>query len=283
MKTLSLIIAFAGLQLAAISQTVRVTNIIGRARVVGDVSPTQARAEALNDAKLNALRAAGIEEKISCYQSQTTDQQDDDNKQNFQSHIQSDILGAVKFDTVIAEGMVTDSLSNVYYQVKIDAEVDPYTPAAETTVEPEHDHEKINPKVENQPQQPSTTDYNYGNGDSYSGQFVNGKRDGYGTYRWANGAQYTGYYTNGLRNGPGVYYGAHGKVMSGVWANGVFTQYQNFTYCYKTRGNKTSGSGTYTQIANNTETVTPPTPQEKLDNDQHNFAQDVDAQQQKMQ
>ncbi|HTB30541.1 MAG TPA: hypothetical protein VK808_00850 [Bacteroidia bacterium] len=277
MRTLILIMAAASFQLAAYSQTVRVTNITGRAPVTGDVSPNQARKEALDDAKLNALKSAGIEEKISCYQSLNTDQVNDDNNQSFQSHIQSDILGAVKFDTVISEGMVTDSDSHVYYQVCINAEVTPYVPQPETTV-------KVITREEVQPQTqspPAKTNFSYNNGDSYSGQFANGGRNGYGTYRWANGSQYTGYYKNGMRDGPGVYYGSNGKVMTGIWTNGIFTKYQSFA---GSQGSYTSSAGSYGTGSQNTNgTVTEPSPQDKLSNDQSNFAHDVDTQEQKIQ
>jgi hypothetical protein len=287
MKPLILIIAVISFQLSAFSQMVRVTNITGRAKVTGDVSPNQARKEALDDAKLNALKAAGIEEKISCYQSLNTDQVNDDNNQTFQSHIQSDILGEVKFDTVIAEGMVTDSNSNVYYQVSINALVTPYAPEPETTVSASTTVTPVNvfTKPRPQPVAPAKSNCNYGNGDTYSGQFAAGERNGYGTYRWANGSQYTGYYKNGMRNGPGVYYGSNGKVMTGIWNNGVFTRYQSFADC---QGSYCSSNGTrgrsYGTCTQNTEnTLAQPTPEDKLSNDENNFSQEVDTQQQKIQ
>jgi len=279
MKTLCLTLTIACFQLSGICQSIRVTNIKGRAPVTGDVSPNQAREEALNDAKLNALKAAGIEEKISCYQSLNTNQVNDNNDQSFQSHIQSDILGAVKFDTVIAEGMITDSDNHVYYQVSIDAEVTTYTPPIVTTTQTDNTTTTCQPTV--RPQH-IKTDYKYDNGDCYSGQFANGKRDGYGSYHWANGSQYIGYYKNGVRNGPGVYYGSNGKTMTGIWTNGVFTKYEYFA---TTRGT-TSGGFTRNYDANgqsNNNTVAPLSPQDKLSNDQSNFAQDVETEQQKIQ
>lgn len=39
--------------------------------------------------------------------------------------------------------------------------------------------------------------YSFGNGDSYEGEFLNGKMHGHGTYRLKNGAQYEGTFSNG--------------------------------------------------------------------------------------
>jgi hypothetical protein len=297
MKTLIIIAAAVSLQFAATCQAVRVTNITGRAAITGNTCPNQARKEALDDAKLNALKAAGIAEKISCYQSLQTDQQDNDNNQSFQSHIQSDILGDVKYDSIVSEGMFKDTNNIVYYQVTIDALVTPYAPDPvipyTTDVTP---YKKIKrpPPTPIQPAQNCTSDCRYNNGDMYTGQFANGRRNGYGTYHWANGAQYTGYYKDGQRDGPGVFYGSNGKVMTGIWSNGIFTRYQSFALCqgpYANRNNYSGygNTGSYgTTVNNNYNNVqqqqqqTPPTPQQKLDNDQSNFAQDVDTEQQKI-
>jgi hypothetical protein len=275
MKTLILILAVISYPLLAICQTVRVTNITGQAQVTGNISPDEARKEALDDAKLNALKGAGIEEKISCYQSLSTDQVNDNDNQSFQSHIQSDMLGAVKFDTIISEGMVRDSNSNVFYRVRINALVTTYLSDPLTTVS--------TGKIINKPASPDNkNECYYFNGDTYSGQLHGSKRNGYGTYVWANGSQYTGYYKNGLRNGPGVYYGSNGKILSGFWTNDRFTQYQIFpsgqtAYTQRSHIN-TNSSGTGMQA-----NVAQPSPQNKLNNDQNNFAQQVEAEQQKIQ
>ncbi len=86
----------------------------------------------------------------------------------------------------------------------------------------------------------------YSNGDQYSGEFVNGKYNGNGTYIWANGDRYegefmdgqidgagrltffgTGQYWEGLfisgqiSSGSGVFYwGSNGDKFDGQWLNG---------------------------------------------------------------
>jgi hypothetical protein len=43
----------------------------------------------------------------------------------------------------------------------------------------------------------------FANGDRYSGDYVNGKPNGFGTYTWANGSYYEGEFKNGLKHGKG--------------------------------------------------------------------------------
>ena len=59
-------------------KTSKVIEIKGTAFISGDVSPNQAKIQALNDAKINALKAAGIEENINSYQLLFTSEQKKD-------------------------------------------------------------------------------------------------------------------------------------------------------------------------------------------------------------
>lgn len=58
--------------------------------------------------------------------------------------------------------------------------------------------------------------YTYGNG-TYSGQFVNGKRQGYGVYEWSGYGIYYGFWNDGERKGYGVYVNSKGEVSDGFW------------------------------------------------------------------
>lgn len=266
MKTFILILAIIN-YIVASAQTVRVTNITGQALIQGDISPNQARKIALTNAKLNALKAAGIPEKLSCYQSLTTNQVDNSNNQSFTSHIQSDLLGAIRYDSITEEKIMLDSNSRVVYQVKINAVVTTY---AAPSVLP-------SPLLQ-QHYQSHAGVFAYYNGDTYSGQWLNGKRNGYGTYRWANGAQYTGYYLNGFRNGPGTYYFPNGQRIAGTWNNGIYNRqgYQPQQSNYAT----TSQNG-YAQphTTANTSSAKP----DKLTNDENRFSQEAEAEYQKLQ
>ena len=60
----------------------------------------------------------------------------------------------------------------------------------------------------------------YLSGDSYEGEWVDGKFQGMGTYLWKSGQKYNGYYLNGLRNGQGDFYYTSKKYYTGIWKNG---------------------------------------------------------------
>lgn len=60
------------------------------------------------------------------------------------------------------------------------------------------------------------------NGNSYAGDYKNGKPHGTGAYRWANGSTYTGAFQNGVGHGHGVMHYADGRVREGELENGKF-------------------------------------------------------------
>lgn len=43
----------------------------------------------------------------------------------------------------------------------------------------------------------------FSNGDSYTGEYKNGKPDGFGVYTWKNGSHYSGHFIAGLKQGKG--------------------------------------------------------------------------------
>lgn len=55
----------------------------------------------------------------------------------------------------------------------------------------------------------------YHNGDTFTGQFKNLKKNGHGEYTWINGNKYTGSYKNGQKHGPGEYRWANGDRYTG--------------------------------------------------------------------
>ncbi len=64
----------------------------------------------------------------------------------------------------------------------------------------------------------------WSNGDTFDGNYTDGRADGKGIYKWAarNGRVYEGEFRNGLQDGQGVYKEANGKVIyEGQWKDGV--------------------------------------------------------------
>lgn len=64
--------------------------------------------------------------------------------------------------------------------------------------------------------------YKLPNGDMYTGNWVNGNREGYGRYDWANGSYYVGEFKNNMLNGKGAFYGVDGKEMNGNFVDNNF-------------------------------------------------------------
>ena len=57
----------------------------------------------------------------------------------------------------------------------------------------------------------------YANGDSFYGEFYNGRRHGYGVYCWQNGDKWYGRYKDGYRNGYGMLVRSDNKIYYGKW------------------------------------------------------------------
>jgi hypothetical protein len=49
----------------------------------------------------------------------------------------------------------------------------------------------------------------------YRGNFLQGRREGFGTFFYLNGSQYTGYWVNNMKEGTGLYIYPDGKIFSG--------------------------------------------------------------------
>jgi hypothetical protein len=107
-------------------KTTKVDNIAGSSAVAGDVSPNTARIQALNNAKINALKAAGIDEHINSYQILFSSQLKNDYTQFFSSDIQSEIQGAVRSYKINSEKLYCKSAGEISYDVNIDATVVKY-------------------------------------------------------------------------------------------------------------------------------------------------------------
>lgn len=123
-----------GLLSTALAQkTSKHTGIVGISYVTGNLSPNDAKAQALNEAKLNALKAAGIAEDISTYQLLFTSQQKNDFTQFFSSAIQSEMRGAVQSYEITSEKMYCKNEKEIVYEVKINATVIKYDTKPDNT------------------------------------------------------------------------------------------------------------------------------------------------------
>ena len=105
---------------------VKLTGIKGTAFITGNDGPNQARAKALNDAKINALKAAGIAENINSYQTLFSSQDKNNYSQFFSSDIQSEIQGEVQECKITGENVVKKSEFEIVSELTIDATVIKY-------------------------------------------------------------------------------------------------------------------------------------------------------------
>lgn len=126
---LAFLIAF---QVSAQKQ-VKVSAIKGTAFITGDVSPNQAKLIALNDAKINALKAAGIGENIKSYQLLFSSQEKNEFSQFFSSDIQSEIQGAVSSYEITNQATFSKSDDILNIEVTIDATVIKYDTKSDNT------------------------------------------------------------------------------------------------------------------------------------------------------
>jgi hypothetical protein len=107
-------------------KTFSVSNIRGSALISGDVSPNLAKKQALNDAKINALKSAGIREHLSSYQVLFTSQQKNDYSQFFVSDIQNELQGAVQSYELKTEKTYCKNEFEIIYEITIDAVIIKY-------------------------------------------------------------------------------------------------------------------------------------------------------------
>ena len=129
---LCFLVFFVALNLSA-QKLVKVNSIKGVAFISGDVSPNQAKFLALNDAKINALKAAGIGENIKSYQLLFSSQEKNEYSQFFSSDIQSEIQGAVASYDITNQVTVKKSEIELYIEVTIDASVIKYETKPDNT------------------------------------------------------------------------------------------------------------------------------------------------------
>jgi hypothetical protein len=113
------------------SKETPVLSVVGTALVAGDVSPNMARAQALSDAKINALKKAGVGEQISSHQLLFTSEHNNDYSQFFSSDIQSEIQGTVKSYEIQSERLYCKNELEIVCEIIIDAIIIEYDSEAD--------------------------------------------------------------------------------------------------------------------------------------------------------
>ncbi len=95
LKLFFIIIGSLLFQTLTAQKTVKVYGIKGVSFVTDNITLKQARQEALNDAKMNALKAAGVIENINSYEAFVSSANNSDYSQYYSSGILSELQGAI--------------------------------------------------------------------------------------------------------------------------------------------------------------------------------------------
>ena len=120
--TLIIAMVFAG----QAQDIVKIYGCIGEATISGSTSEVEARAMALQEAKLNALRKAGVTENISSYATMFKGENGKELSEFFSTEFQSEIRGAVSSYTSREEKFI-DPINKLFtLRITMDAEVVKY-------------------------------------------------------------------------------------------------------------------------------------------------------------
>lgn len=121
--TILLATCLMGISFWVSGQQKKVQNVKGEWVISNDITPAKARENALNQAKVEALRKAGVPEKIF----ESTLQYRSDNlkvsKEKFESLVSNDMTGEILDFTITREQKRTNEFNNWMYEVWIDATV----------------------------------------------------------------------------------------------------------------------------------------------------------------
>ncbi|MGD9978105.1 MAG: DUF4384 domain-containing protein [Bacteroidales bacterium] len=105
---------------------IHITGVKGKQVIAGSINEDEAKGRALAEAKLNALKMAGVSEHIQSYDFLFKSEVGSKFDEVFMSDMQSEIRGAVKSYTMNADKGI-DEFNNFYVEVTIDADIILYT------------------------------------------------------------------------------------------------------------------------------------------------------------
>jgi hypothetical protein len=108
------------------SQIIIVKDIVGIANISGNISPYQARFDALTDAKIKSLQKAGVSENINSYQTLYTYENNNNYEEVFIDETQSQLRGNIKSFNIKNERIYCKNENEIVYEITINAEVIKY-------------------------------------------------------------------------------------------------------------------------------------------------------------
>jgi len=127
MKNFALTLLVLFTAIAHAQEVTRVENATGRQVIAGSISEDEARAKAIAQAKVDALRKAGVTEHIQSYEMLYKSEIGTRFDEVFMSDMFSEIRGAVKKYDIVKIDKGIDEFKNFYIEAIINADVILYT------------------------------------------------------------------------------------------------------------------------------------------------------------
>lgn len=112
---------------------IKIKESYGTAFISGDVSPNEAKKRALFNAKINALKSAGIVESVKSFETLFTSEFNNDYQQFYSSAIQDEIQGNILNYEIIQDTIVRKNELEFYAEVTINALVIEYKTKSDVT------------------------------------------------------------------------------------------------------------------------------------------------------
>jgi hypothetical protein len=128
----SLFIVFLISSNTTAQEVIKISRVEGIYPISKEISISKARLNAIDEAKITALKMAGVEENIASFQSLLSSQQNKDFKQYFNAQVQSEIKGSIKSIDIIEDTimLINHILS---YKITLNADVIKYKSISDPT------------------------------------------------------------------------------------------------------------------------------------------------------
>ena len=127
------LILFSCTNILIAQKKIKIKESHGTAFISGDVSPNEAKKRALFNAKINALKSAGIVESIKSFETLFTSEFNNDYQQFYSSTIQDEIQGNILNYEIIQDTIVRKNELEFYAKVTINALVIEYKTKPDVT------------------------------------------------------------------------------------------------------------------------------------------------------
>jgi hypothetical protein len=116
------LLSFSNLTLA--QKVVQIKGAVGIGEIAGRISYEEASRDALNQAKIEALKKAGVSEHLQSYENLYRSEVNNDYSEFFSSDIQSELQGAVQSYQIVKKERKIDPLTQLFnVEITIDASV----------------------------------------------------------------------------------------------------------------------------------------------------------------